>query len=264
MASHPTNTAPNDPSGKKIVEGIVEDVIVSMSSHLADWIRKHKNVEINTEDVYTAFNVPFKPPITPGLPAAASITMPNMPGWATGNNNSPKSKKGGRQKKTYSPNHPKCDYSFTRGKKEGNKCDAPVLLDGSLGAEKYCKNCLKKAAVKNKLNKQPNKLMVNSVCIPGDTISVGAKKENLQDQLEVFSIEGHDGLYREAKHGFIVKQEEDGNIYVLHIERDKGGKWEDLTDTEKDIAQKMCLSVMKSDVEVPEIPQVPVIEVLES
>ena len=221
MASS-TNT-----SVKSVFEKTVNNFVGSVSSHLSDWLKEHKEVEISSEEICTAFNVPFKPPVTPGLPAAASMQtqMPNIPGYFTGTGASPK-RRGGRQKKTYSSDHPKCTYIFTRGKSAGKQCNGPVLMDGSPGSEHYCKSCLKKSAVQAALKDNTDNTKVTAPVIPGETVPVKETKDKTQDELSVVPVEGRDDVYRETNHGFIVKQEEDGNIYVLKI--DDNGEWRDL------------------------------------
>jgi len=253
-------------SVKSVFEKTVNNFVGSVSSHLSDWLREHKQIEISSEEICTAFNIPFKP-ITPGLPSAAATQtqMPHIPGYFTGTGSSPRRRtgRGGRQKKVYSSDHPKCIYIYTRGKAEGKQCNMPVLMDGSLGSQHYCKSCLKKASVQSSLKNNSDNTKVTPPIIPGETVPIKENKQETQDELSVVPIEGRSDIYRETGHGFIVMQEEDGNIYVIKIDDD--GEWRDLNDSEIDIAQKMGLTIVKDTTSeqkyesvVPDIPQVPV------
>jgi hypothetical protein len=45
-----------------------------------------------------------------------------------------------------------CQYEFSRGGLRGIKCGQPVANNGRIGADRYCRDCLKKNNVLRSLN----------------------------------------------------------------------------------------------------------------
>lgn len=244
-----------DSTAKTVFEETVKSFVGSVSHHLSDWLKEHKEIEISSQEICTAFNVPFKPPVTPGLPSAASMSnVPiHMPGYMKGIGGSPK-RRGGRQKKIYDENHPKCIYTFTRGAKSGTRCNQPCLLDESRGSDQYCKNCLKKAAVKNTLSQAPPKSKVAAPVLENG-VSVGTPKAKAPEQLDVVQIENQEGMYREVHHGFIVKQEEDGSLTTMQV--DVEGVCRELSEAERKIALNLGLNVVDNSTTSVPVPPVP-------
>ena len=244
----------NDTTAKAIFEDTIKSFVGSVSNHLSDWLKTHKDVEISSEEICTAFNVPYQPPITPGLPSAMGLqgNIPiNMPHYMKGSGMSPK-RRGGRQKKQYDENHPKCNYIFQRGAKAGEKCTAHCLNDGSLGADKYCKNCLGKAAVKKGLEQNPPKSKVNAPSLEGNVISIESPKSKANEEIVAHEIEDRPGFYREVNHGFIVFQDSDGSLTTMQI--DDNGEVRSLTDEEKTIALELGLNIADNSSPAPQIP----------
>lgn len=243
----------NDTTAKNIFEDTIKNFVGTVSAHLSDWLKEHKEIEISSEEICTAFNVPFKPPITPGLPSAMNFqgNVPiNMPPYMKGTGMSPK-RRGGRQKKKYDENHPKCIYKFQRGDKEGQQCNTPVLSDGSLGADIYCKNCLNKAGVKKELRQNPSKSKVNAPSLDDNVVSVGSPQDKPQEEIKVHEIDDRPGFYRELKYGFIVFQDTDGSLTTMQI--DDNGIVRNLNDEEKKTALDIGLNVTDND-PAPQIP----------
>ena len=104
--------------------------------------------------------------------------MPNIPNYYSGTGVTTPKKKGGRTKKVTDPNLPICSYVMARGKSAGQQCNNQVVGDGTtVGGDKYCKACLKKAAVKQELEKSPSKLTVQPPVLPGSVVEFPEEKE---------------------------------------------------------------------------------------
>ena len=238
-----------------IFEDTIKNFVGTVSFHLSDWLKEHKEIEITSEEICTAFNVPFKPPITPGLPSAMSFQGNgiNIPPYMKAGY-SPKKK--GKQKVHYDENHPRCIYVFQRGKKEGQTCKTPVLNDGSLGSDIFCKDCLGKASVKKDLEQNPSKSKVNAPSLNDNVISINSPKSKANEQIDVHKIDDKPGYFRTVKHGFIVFQDTDGSLSTMQI--DDNGTVRSLTEPEKETALDLGLNVVNEN-ETP-APQIPIEE----
>lgn len=255
------------------LKSTVDSLISAYTRQLSTWLSENKEVEISPEELCVAFEVPYKPQ-TPGVPGGTGIVtqMPNLPNYYSGTGVTTPKKKGGRAKKTHDPNLPPCSYVMARGKSAGQQCTNPIVGDGTTpGGDKYCKACLKKAAVKQELQKSPSKTTVEAPTLPGSVVEVPEEKATKEEELSVIAIDGEEGLYRETTHGFIVQADPtDGSIIALSI--DDNGNRRDLRHDEQQIALGMGMRVMSSvpmpetvktetsekseTVEIPPVPQV--------
>lgn len=247
------NTTVITQTAKTVFEDTAKSFINNVSTHLSNWLKEHEEVEIDPETICAAFDVKFQPPITPGLPPALGMHTPvSIPSYMMGST-TPK-RRGGRQKKEYDEDHPKCIYEFVRGKKSGKKCGTPVLMDGTPGSEHYCKSCIKKSGVKSHLKQGGGKSKVNPPVLER-SIKIDEPQEKKQDQLTVEKIEGYDDLFKEPLNGFIIKQDVNNGITVVKIEKE--GKWVDLSQEEKQKALDMGLHIINDDSESLNIEPVP-------
>ena len=256
-------------SFKNVLEDNVKNFLGAACEHLSKWLQDEKNVEVTSEELCIVFDLPYKPLGTPtsGLPNGASIQtqMPNLPNYFSGVT-TPK-KRGGRTKKALDPNLPQCAYKMLRGKNPGQQCPKQVLGDGSLGADTYCKDCLKKAAVKSVLEGTSAKPTVQPPSMPNSTVDIPEQVEKKDNELQVTDI--GDGFYQEVTHGFIVKPEDDGSVTALYID-DKGSRRE-LKEDERKIAKGMGMNVVEpKPVPLPSapntsnsLPQIPQISTLQ-
>ena len=257
MSASSTDNSGNNSNNsvKSIIEeqikGSVETILSSYATQLSDWFNQNKDVEITPEELRQAFDVPLKPVTPSTMSRGISTIMPDMPGYLAGSA-TPK-KRGGRTKKEVDPSLPQCEYVKTKGKDPGSQCGNKVLNDGSLGADHYCKQCLKKASVKNKLEGDGVKTTVQPPNMPGSKIKVEKEPEEPTNELQVMPIDGRDGFFREANHGFIVEQTEDGNIVATAICPD-GEEERPLNDNERKIAQGLGLEVIKPETPKAKMP----------
>lgn len=257
-------------SVKNILEdnlrGVVQNVVSGYSNQLSNWLREHKDVEITAEEICTAFEVPFKTPQTPGAPSGAQITtiMPNLPNYYAGTGVTTPKKKGGRGKKVVDNNLPMCSYVMARGLNQGKQCPNPVVGDGvTQGGDKYCKICLKKAAVKSSLEGTSSKSVVAPPVLPGSTVEIPSNVSSKNDELQVLAMPDHPGRFREVQHGFIVEQNSDGSITAIAI--DDNGVHRDLRPNERAIALNMGINVTTPEIplptvvsnSIPTVPQIP-------
>ena len=251
-------------SVKNVVEESVKNAINSVCSNysrqLSDWLQENKNVEMTSEEICSLWEVPYCPPSTPGIPSGASVTT-RLPEYYAGAV-SPAKKRGGRTKKTVDPNAPKCQYKMTRGKNPGKECGNQVLGDGvTLGADRFCKACLKKAAVQKQLEKSDDKSTVKPPVLPGTSITVPEKEEPKTDEISVIEISGKPGWFKDTNHGFIIEQTTEGNIVAHEIENDKG-ETRKLNEEDKNLALTLGLQVVNEetvdDSGIPKIPNVAV------
>ena len=260
-------------SVKKVLEDscrtMVESTLACYSTQVANWLRDNKDVEVTAEEVCQAFDVPFKPvSTTPATPVSAAVTAAMPDYFAKNEVSSTPKKRGGRTKKTVDVNLPTCSYVMVRGKSSGKQCTGTVLGDGSVGSDKYCKNCLKKAAVKETLEGNTTKATVQPAVLPGSTVEIPETNVAKNDELQVMPIPGQDGKFREMTHGFIVEPSSDGSITALAIE--DNGVTRDLSSSERKIATSMGLNlVVVEPVSVPTtlkvaaIPQLPTLQTLQ-
>jgi hypothetical protein len=245
------------------VKTTVNNLILSISNHLSAQLAT-KDIEMSPEEICALFNVTYRPASTPSYNTGASVQtqIPNLPGYLTGAGVSPAVKKrGGRTKKTADPNGSTCKYVLSRGDKQGEKCGKPVAADGSLGADEYCKGCLKKTAVKSILEAPSSKATVNPPVLPDSNVKIQESNEDVkEDTLNVVPLEGKEGYYRETRYGYIIQQAQNGDIICCGIEDGKGGK-RSLTQDEKNRALNMGMQVPQEEVAVQipvaNIPQVP-------
>lgn len=241
---------------EETVKSTVENFCATFSHQMSEWLKDNKDVEVTPEELCSAFNINYRHPSTPGVPAGASVqtTLPNIPNYF-GAGVSPAKKKGGRTKKDPNPDLPKCEYVMTRGKSSGNRCENPVQGDGTLGADKYCKGCLKKAAVKSKLEDAPAKSTVQPPSLPNTSVKVTDEPTNMATELSVVAFQ--DGKFRETTHGFIITQKEDGTLFTDQIIDNETLR--PLKENEKKIALSLGLEVLHSDsaVKIPAVPSIP-------
>lgn len=226
----------------------------NFSHQLSEWLRENKQVDISPEELCAAFDIPYRQASTPSMSGTRTV-LPSIPDYYSGTAVSPVKKKGGRSKKAVDPNAAKCEYKMTRGTNSGKTCDTPVSNDGSLGSDRFCKACLKKAAVKSLLETTSGKSTVQPPQIPGNSTTVNALPEEKKDEeLSVIPIDGQDGWFRETNHGFIIRQEENGSITVHKIE-DKNGTRRDLNENERKIAKAKGLQFINTEpISVPSLP----------
>ena len=250
----------------------VTNLILAMSNHLSNQLA-NKDIEVSPEEICSFFDVAYRPASTPSYNTGASVQtqMPSIPGYLTGAGISPAAnkKKGGRSKKGADPNAAQCEYTLSRGKSSGQRCPNTVANDESLGSDRFCKACLKKAAVKSLLEAPSSKSTVPPPILPGATVKGMEETEHPKDVLQVVPLDGYPGFFRETKYGFIVQQTEDENIICHRIDDGKGQR--ELTESEKALALGMGLQVSQTSVnsatpaqvinmqtpQVPQVPQVP-------
>ena len=257
----------NNNSAKNVLENSVRNTVESFcssySNHLSAWLAEKKSIDISPDELCEAFGIAFRAPQTPSVPSGASVQtkMPNLPDYysGTGAAVTPK-KKGGRTKKTADPNSAICKYITTRGKTPGKRCETPVAGDGSTGADEYCKACLKKAAVIKLLSEgSSTKTTVQPPVLPGSTVEI-SEDNTTQTNEELQVVQIQPGVFREVKHGFILRQQEDGNVVAYAIEEQEGVT-RDLSDSEKKVALAMGIQVINTNT-IPQIPQIPQVQSL--
>lgn len=254
-------------SGKQHLEesfrNSVNSVFQSACLQLSEWLTNEKNVNVSAEELAVALDVPFKATGTPSVLSNSCATfMPNVPNYFSAAVPSPSKKRGGRVKKEVNENLPNCQYKMTRGKSKGQECPNKIASDGTPGSDKFCKACLKKAAVKEILEQTSEKTTLQPPSLPnnlGKPVKVEDDcKTAIPDELTVEQLPNHEGYFKECKYGFIVTQPQEGTIIVHKI--DNKGTWRDLTDEERKIALNMGLQVAQTDpmpINVPGIPAVP-------
>lgn len=242
------------------LKSAVHHVCGNYSRQLSEWLQENKKVEVSPEEICSAWDIPYRPPTTPitaGVPAQTQL--PNYYSGAV----SPAKKRGGRTKKTANPDGPKCEYKMTRGKNPGKRCENAVLGDETNGADRYCKNCITKTTVQKLLEKPDNKSTVQAPSIPGTSIHVGEDTTSKADkEINVVSIEGKDGWFKEVNHGFIVQQDSDANIIAHEIE-DADGNRRPLNDADRKLALDIGFQIVNTEATtltvkttIPNIPDV--------
>ncbi len=246
-------------SVKNVFEETIKKFCGDVSHQLSSWLEKEKNVDISPEEICSFFDVTYKPPSTPGLPSGSAVQtkMPNLPDYYAGTGVSPAKKRGGgRSKKVVDPDAPVCEYITTRGQNPGTRCSKQVANDGSKGSDRFCKQCLKKAAVKAIIEGPATKSTVQPPVLQGGVVKMPEepKNEPQNDELQVIEIEGHPGKYREVNHGFIVQQGEDGSLTSHQIDDPNSG-WRDLKENEKKIALSLGIQVVHTS-SLPKVPQI--------
>lgn len=247
-------------SVKSILEESVKNTVTNFcggfSHQLSGWLKENKEIEISPEELCQAFEIPYQPSTPGSYPNGSSVQtkMPNMPNYYAGTGATTPKRKGGRSKKTVDPNLPTCSYVLVRGKNSGAKCPNPVSGEDIKGGNEYCKQCLKKAAVKTALEEGTSKPTVQPPQMPGSVVDIPTNVPEKNDELQVVEIPGEPGLYREVTYGFIVQpNSEDGSITALSI--DDNGTRRDLRENERNIALKLGINVVNSDsVPVPKTP----------
>lgn len=233
-------------SATSIFEDTAKQFVVNFSTHLSNWLKINKDFEISSEEVCAAFNVPFKAPITPGLPPAMEYGT---------NCQITTKRKSGKKKKLHDPNHPKCIYVYLRGKKEGQTCKTPVLNNGDVGSELFCKNCLAKAGTQRDLEKIPSKSKIHPPSLDDNTVSVLDPQTKLKEKLDVHEIDDMPGFYKEVDNGFIVKVDEtDNSLLTKQIFDEETGEARSLTDEEKQKALSIGIDVENEQLSAPQIP----------
>ena len=240
---------------EQTLKNAVDGFWSGFSHQLSDWLRENKGVETSPEEICSVCNVPFRPASTPAGSTVTTV-MPNIPSYYSGTV-SPAKKKGGRSKKPADPSAAKCEYTMSRGKNQGQRCDAVVANDGTVGSDRFCKACLKKAAVKALVEGSSSKSTVQPPHIPGTTVAVSEDASPQSTELNVVQIPDRDGYFREATHGFIVHQTKEGTIVAEKI--DDNGVERDLNDNERKIAVNMGLQVQNKVIKISTLPAIPTI-----
>ena len=250
-------------SVKQVFENTTKSFCSDLSHQLSDWLKNNKDIEIPPEEICAALDAPYRPPSTPGMNGSSVQTvLPNvnsMPQYFS--TESPSSsagakKKGGRAKKVVDPNLPKCTYKMSRGKNAGTPCPNTVSnVAGTLGSDRYCTACLKKASVQKELAEAAPNTTLQPPQLPGGSVSIDSQgNPDKTPELQVVEIAGRSGWYRETTHNFCVQQEEGGNIVAHSVLTDNGER--PLTDPERKIALAMGLQVFTPKVSLPTIPKV--------
>jgi len=248
-------------SVKNIVEETIKETVNNVCSNysrqLSEWLQENKNVEISPEEICVAWDVPYRTPSTPGIPSGAAVRT-QLPDYYSGTGTvSPAKKRGGRSKKVEDPSASKCQYKMTRGKNPGKCCDNAVLGDGTLGSEKYCKSCLKKAAVQKLLEKPDDKSTMQPPSIPGNSVKVPKETDIDKEEISVIEIEGKPGWFKEQKHGFIIEQKTDAVILAHEVE--ENGEVRKLNENDRKLALAIGFQVVNNDeteiyTDIPNIP----------
>ena len=237
-------------------ETAIKTVLSGSASHLSDWLKENKEVEVSAEEICVAFKVPFRPASTPSFGGGSlQSQMPNIPNYfsTSGAGSSPAKKRGGRAKKEVNNDLPNCEYEMTRGKSKGQKCPNKILNDGTLGADRFCKACLKKAAVRDTLNKDSDKPTVQPPVLPGGSVKVSSEPQKPNDEVSVVEVPGQPGVYREQQYGFIITSPEEGIVIVHKI--DENGVVRDLNDAERKLALSKGYQVATVTQTAPAVPQ---------
>lgn len=252
---------------KDVFSTTVTDCFVNqVASHLSEWLKTNKSVDVSTQDLCSAFNVPYTPrSAMAGLPQSAQMgtQMPQVPGYYSGTGGPSPARKGGRKKAPVDPNAPRCIYKFQRGAKKGETCDEVVVGDDQPGGDSYCKSCIKKKTVQNKITSGTGgKSTVQPPVVPGGMVPVPDQEPSGSDSMSIDAVPlGPDGMYRDVNNGYIIKAYPDGTLVALSIE--DNGVQRPLTDDERKKAQTMGLSVVNeeapasSGTTVPTIPTIP-------
>lgn len=252
---------------------VSEFFVNQVASQLSEWLKSNKDLDVSPEEICSAFDIAYTPRATmAGLPQSANMPtqMPNLPGYFAGTGASPapggkgSGRGGGRKKAPVDPNAPKCTYTFQRGNKKGENCDEPVAGSGVPGGDKYCKNCLKKKTVQNRVaSGSSDRSTVQPPTVPNGMVSVPDQEpaDGGDNTINVVPIPGSD-LYKEVNNNFILRQDPDGTVVALSVE--ENGIQRDLTADEKKTAQILGLSFVDSPTQsqapaqnVPTIPSVP-------
>ncbi len=197
---------------KDVFSTTITDFFVNqVATHLSEWLKANKSVDVSAQDICGAFNVPFTPrTMMAGLPQSANMPtqMPNLPGYFHGTGASP-ARRGGRKKAPVDPNAPKCVYQFQRGNKKGQVCAEAVANNGAPGSDQYCKNCLKKKTVQNRINSgSAGRSTVQPPVVPGGMVPVPNQQPTVasDNTINVVPIPGHPDMFKDVNHGFILKQ----------------------------------------------------------
>lgn len=224
---------------KCLIQKLTDHVACEVSARLSEWLRENKNVEVTQEEICKVFEVPYKPQVSGNIPTQ----MPNLSKYSV-NTNAPK-KKGGRRKKVYSEDHPRCIYKYVRGANEGKQCGSYVLMDGSIGSDVYCKACIQKQGVKKLLMSKP-KPVVKPPTINGSVFPV--QEEDEDEVYKINAVKIDEDTIKETKYGFILKKAGEGNYLAVSVE--ENGAYRDLTPAEIKIAVSIGLSVVEKDTSV--------------
>ena len=240
------------------VSNLVISTILPVISYKCEQKGIKYSVEEMTEDLCRAVNLP-KPHNNSNGVQIQMPNMPNIPSFLKGTGAAtPSSAKGagrgrGRKKVEVATTvmGKTCSYEFTRGGRQGNLCGEPVV-DGT----DYCKDCLKKKNVQQKMGKGPTvtSSLLHPPTIPNTLVQTGQiPKQKQQEEhekeieIEVSEIEGRPGLYREMQHNFIIQQSPNGTLLAIKIS--DNGVERDLTDEEKKTAVNMGLAVIHKPVD---------------
>ena len=232
---------------KDILSSTVSHYTNEVCCHLSEWLKSTKGVEVSAQELTTAFGVPYTPRVS-GLPQAGNLTpqVPYIPPHMQGTGAETKSKKEGekttgRKKAQTDPNAPKCQYKFQRGNREGEVCGEAVDVANS---EEYCKNCLKKKTVINKVKGgAAGKSTVQAPSAPGGLVSMPNVETTEDDSaaIRAVPIEGHSNLFKDLDNNFIILQQSDGSLVARFV--DDNGTQRPLNAQERVLAQSkgLCL-----------------------
>lgn len=142
-----------------------------------------------------------------------------------------------------------CIYQYQRGNHPGEYCGRPTV-----NGTDYCKICIKKKGVENQLNKTSTMPTTSSVqtvmtpplgvtVVPNTMISNNPPKSTQEPpELDVEEIPDRPGYYLEQTYKFIIHQLPDETAVALKVK--EGNSERDLTDKEKDFANKMGLATV--------------------
>jgi len=237
-------------------EAITSFCINYILTPLSSSIEHSKGYKISVDEMINLLNINStastpvpRPPTINNVP---TLQMPNIPNFLKGNVTTPnktnKIQQGRGRKKTIpsppNPNATPCPYIFQRGDRKGQMCGEP-----STDSSQFCRNCLKKRGVQQVLTSggsSTTSSQVKAPTIPGSLSTSSSSTQPIQKELEVINIPGRQAMFKELKHGFIVRQMPDGTIIALKIEDGNGGE-RNLTDDEKKLANSMGIATPIDD-----------------
>lgn len=253
---------------KDVFSTTVTDCFVNqVATHLSSWLKTNKAVEVSTQELCSAFNVEYTPrPTMAGLPQGANLPtqMPSVPGYYAGTGGPSPARRGGRRKAPVDPNAPKCKYVFQRGNKKGNPCHDPVIGDGQPGGNDYCKACIRKKTVQNRIQGGGSgKSTVKAPSMPNGMVAVPEQPASGGDSnsINALPIPGQPNMFRDVDNGYIIQSCSDGTLIALAME--ENGVQRGLTADERKRAQMMGMSLMEEqevapvNTAVPTIPTIP-------
>ena len=184
------------------VNGISSLLQTAVFPGITKWLKEEHNLEVSTEDLNTACDLPVS---FPGLPATPNFMQ--------------------RGKRTSAH---KCEWIIQREPRRNQPCGKPATEFRENDGKWYCKMCIKKGAGKEESGKTPE-----------STVPVGTEigtKDNLI-KLKMRALKGTNGrkLYETINEHLVIEQHDDKTTFVYGIL--KGDFIEGLTDQMK----KKCI-----------------------